>query len=67
MKNSNKKDVRRAAIIKDTAEVVGVSQRQVQRVLAGNQENEKVVSVFMEISERKNALLKEVKMLVPFI
>jgi DNA-binding LacI/PurR family transcriptional regulator len=67
MKNQNKKDVRRAATIKDTADVVGVSTRQVQRVLAGDQENEKVVAVYMEISERKNELLEQVKMLVPFI
>ena len=66
MKNQNKKDVRRAATVKDTAEVIGVSTRQVQRVLAGDQDNEQIVSVFMELTERKNLLIEEVKQLIPF-
>jgi hypothetical protein len=52
---TSKKDTRRAAFIKDTAELAGVSQRQAQRVLAGDQENETVISV-----------LDAVKQLVPF-
>jgi hypothetical protein len=63
---TSKKDTRRAAFIKDTAELAGVSQRQAQRVLAGDQENETVISVFMEIQEGYTALLDAVKQLVPF-
>ena len=66
MKNQIKRDARRAANIIDTSEVVGVSTRQVQRVLAGDQENENVLTVFMELSERKNLLIEEVKKLILF-
>lgn len=66
MKNQEKKDCRRASTVKDTAELMGVSPRQVRRVLCGDQENEKIIEVFMEITERKNMLLEEVKKLVPF-
>ena len=66
MRNQRKRDVKNAANIKDTAEVVGVSTRQVQRVLAGEQENPNVINVYMILEEGKNTLLKAVKELVPF-
>ena len=56
----------RAANVKDTAELVGVSTSLVQKVLRGERENETVLTVFMELSERKNLLLDEVKKLIPF-
>lgn len=63
---TRKRDTRRAATILDTAELVGVSQSEVQKVLRGDRENEQVVAVFMEIQEGKNALLNAVKKLIPF-
>lgn len=69
MKNlSNKKnrDVRRAAIIDCTAEVRGVSKRSVQRVLSGDQTNERILSTYFDIDEGLNLLLQNVKLLVPF-
>jgi DNA-binding LacI/PurR family transcriptional regulator len=62
----SKRDIRRAANIADTAEIVGVSTRTVQRVLNAEQKNENVLSVFMVLSEEHNKLLKAVKELVPF-
>ena len=67
MQNQTERDVRRAATIKETAEVIGVSTRHVQRVLSGDRENDKVIMVFMELTEKKSELLEEVKKLVPFI
>ena len=61
-----KRDVRRAANIKDTAEVLGVSTSLVQKSLNASRNNEAVIEVFMEISERKNLLIEEVKKLIPF-
>jgi hypothetical protein len=61
-----KRDVRRAATILETAEIVGVSQSEVQKVLRTDRNNEKIIAVFMELTERKNALLEEVKNLIPF-
>ena len=66
-KNQIKRDVRRAATIKDTAEVLGVSTSLIQKSLATTRNNDKAVAVFMELSERKNLLLDEVRKLVPFL
>lgn len=62
-----KRDTKRAATIIETAELTGVSTRSVQRVLNAEQENEKVLSIFMTITEEKRDLLKRVKELVPFL
>jgi hypothetical protein len=62
-----KKDTKKAATIIETAELTGVSQRSVQRVISGDQDNERVFTVFMELTERKNRLLQEVMQLVPFL
>lgn len=66
MKNQAKRDIKRAATIIEAAEITGVSQRSVRRVLAGEQENPNVLGVVMELTERKNLLIEEVKRLVPF-
>ncbi len=62
----NKRDVKRAATVKETAEATGVSTRYVNMVMNGERENESVVSVFMELTEGKSLLLDAVKKLVPF-
>ena len=64
--NTRKRDAKKAATVKDTAELVGVSERQVRRVLDGEHENEKVISVFMTLTEGNNRLLEEVRQLIPF-
>ncbi len=59
------KTITAARIIK-TAEVVAKTPRQVQRVLKGEQKNDKVIEVFMRIEEGENILLDAIKKLVPF-
>ena len=54
-----KRDAKRAAIIKDTADLVGVSPRLVNMVLNTERENETVVSVFMGLSEKYDEVLEE--------
>lgn len=61
-----KRDVVAAAAKKMTAEATGVSTREVQYVLNGDRENQKVVSAYMEIHEGMNLLKKQVELLVPF-
>ncbi|HRO17953.1 MAG TPA: hypothetical protein PLU07_07175 [Ferruginibacter sp.] len=61
-----KRSVIRAARVEKTAETIGVSTSLVQKVLRGDRENPHVMKVFMEISEREDALLEQVKKLVPF-
>ncbi len=66
----SKRDAERAAIVKRTARITGVSERQVNRVLDTENSNDLVVSVFMEIKESNdqtdNKLLEAVKTLIPF-
>ena len=64
--NTNKRDVVRAALIKKTAEIMGVSPRYVRMVLADTRKNDNVLYCFMELEERENLLLQEVKSLIPF-
>lgn len=64
--NKRKKDTRRAALIKDTATIRGVSTRQVQYALNAERKDEKTIEVFMELTEGYDKLLNEVKKLVPF-
>lgn len=66
IRKTRKRDTVRAATVLETAGILGISQRQVQKVMAGDSENDKVVAVFMELTERKSALLEEVKQLIPF-
>lgn len=65
-KNKGKRDVRRAAFIKDTAALTGVSTRSVQKVLNADQNNETIEMVFQEIKTRYKVLLDEVSRIVPF-
>lgn len=59
--SKNKRSARRAAIIKDTADIIGVSTRQVQHVLNGARENEVILGTFMEINERYDNVISEVR------
>lgn len=61
----NLSTIKAATVIK-TAIVTGVGQRQVQRVIKGEQKNDKVIEVFMKIEEGENLLLEAVKKAVPF-
>lgn len=67
MKNKGTRDTKRAATIIETAEVLGVSQRSIQRVIDQKQENAKAMAVFMELTEGKNLLKERVREMVPFL
>ena len=66
MEKVNSRDAIRAARVKRTAEICGVSERLVNYVLDCERENEEVIAVFMELSERENLMVKAVKELIPF-
>jgi hypothetical protein len=72
---TNSRDIVKAAIVQKTSEITGLSQRSVNRVLNGNQNNDAVLEVHMELQEKfedaveevkTNFLLKAVEELVPF-
>lgn len=67
MKNNSKRDIKKAATVVETAELVGVSPSMVRKVLNTDRKNDTVEMVFMELTERKNLLLEEVKKLIPII
>lgn len=60
------RDVKRAALVKKTAELMGVSQRYVNMVLAGERDNDCIIACYMELLEGENLLLEKVRQLVPF-
>jgi prolyl-tRNA editing enzyme YbaK/EbsC (Cys-tRNA(Pro) deacylase) len=75
MKNTIKRDSETATRVKRTAEICGVSPRQVYRVIMANQVNEEVMKVFMHLDElekaavdiaKKTSLIKEAENTVPF-
>lgn len=66
MGKTRERDAIRAARIKRTAEITGVSEKQVRRVLSGEQENNDVIMTYRTLAEGENTLMKAVKELVPF-
>lgn len=65
MEKKSTRDTVRAANVKRTAEILGVSERYVRLVLSAERQNEEVLLVFMEMQEGENKLIQEVKKLVP--
>lgn len=61
------RNIKRAALIQETADITGVSVRSVRRVLENERKNETVVAVYMTLLEGTNNLVKEVRQLVPFL
>jgi hypothetical protein len=66
MGKTRERDTIRAARIKRTAEICQVTERQVQRVLNADQENQNIVMTYMTLQEGENSLIAAVKELVPF-
>lgn len=64
--NNSRRSAEKAAIVAKTAEIRGVSIRQVYRVISGDQENEAVFSTYMTLLEEFNKLPDAVRQLVPF-
>jgi len=67
MIESHKRDATRAALIHQTAEILGCSERYVRYVLEEQRECETVRSVYMTLLEGQNTLIQQVKQLVPFL
>ena len=61
------RNIKRAALIQETADLTGVSVRSVRRVLENERKNETVVTVYMTLLEGTNNLIKEVAALVPLL
>ena len=66
MRKMSKRDTIRAARIQKVAESLGKTPRYIRMVLSGDRENNQVLPLMMEMLERENALLEEVKKLIPF-
>lgn len=68
-KDSNKtrnRDSKRAALVKNVADIHRLSTSMVYKVLAGERNNEDVFSTYMFLLQGGNALKEEAKKLVPF-
>ena len=66
MAKTNKRDAFTASLVRETANMAGVSARQVRRVINGTSENDNVMSIYMELKEGSNKLLTAIKLAVPF-
>lgn len=71
MRKTKPKDNQRALIVKKVAEKHGVTPAYVYMILSGERDNEEIFADYMELKENikavlENALLNEVKNLVPF-
>lgn len=66
MNNNKQRDAMRATLIHKTADITGISTRQVRRVIQGTSKNAEVMTVYMELLEGSTKLVDAVKMLVPF-
>ncbi|MCC6290159.1 MAG: hypothetical protein IT249_19950 [Chitinophagaceae bacterium] len=55
-----------AARVKNTADIVGVSNRTVYRVIKGDSINITVLRAYMNLLEGERLLLEEVKRIIPF-
>lgn len=76
MNNTIRRDSETATRVKRTADICGVTARQVYRVIFGYQVNEKIMEVYMHLQElekaavdiaKKTSLINKVESTVPFI
>ena len=61
LRKTIQRDPVRAARVKTVAELLGVSKRQVYRVIDGEQKNDLILETYMQINEGENLLLTAVK------
>jgi hypothetical protein len=61
-----KRNAKHAALVKETARINGVSTRTVYYVIEGDRLTDQVFATYMTLLEGHNALIDEVKRLVPF-
>lgn len=65
MKETRKRNAEMAFRVKRTAELTGLSPESIYRILRGDRNNDEVWLTYMELRERDNKLMEEVKKLVP--
>ena len=66
MEKKIKRDAFRASLVQKTAQITGLKENYIRKVLRSDRENETVMSVYMALLEGSNELVKQVKELVPF-
>lgn len=66
IEKTRERDADRAAIVHKVASTLGVSVRYVYMVISGERENDEIFATYMYLLEGQNALLEEVKKMVPF-
>jgi hypothetical protein len=66
MKNTKERSAEKAYRVKRTAEITGLKPDTVYAIIRGDRENEEVFTTYMELKERDDLLLQEIKKLVPF-
>ena len=66
MKKPNERNAELAFRVKMVAEITGLKPNGIYKILRGDRKNEEVFTTYMELLERDNLLLQEVKKLVPF-
>jgi len=65
MEKTRKRDSETAARVNKVADITGVTPRSVYRIIKGEQENEAVMTAYMEMTEGEKCLVEAVKQLVP--
>lgn len=61
-----KRDVFKASLVKETADLLGRKSNYIYKVLRGDRVNEQVMATYMTLLEGKSKLLQEVEKLIPF-
>lgn len=65
VRNERKRDTEKAFFTKKAAEIAGVSVREVRYVLDMERNNPKAITAYMELSQRFNKLMDEVRRIMP--
>jgi hypothetical protein len=66
LKDAIEKDLQHANRIKNTAEIMGCTERYVRYVVGGERVNDQIFACYMELQEGETKLIQSVKELVPF-
>lgn len=66
MKKRKKEDPEQKALVRKLSRITGYSERQIERVIKAESENERVLDAYMFLHEGNNRLVEAVKELVPF-
>lgn len=66
MNKTTTRSAQQASRVQKTADLTGLSVRQVYRVINGKSDNEEVMQTYMFLAEGENELIRQVKALVPF-